>query len=193
MINDEYKCIFIAIPRTATRTVRETFKLKNEWHCQTSEYSDSEFDNFFKFSFARNPWDRLVSVFFHQHGHTVDRDFNQYKNNVTFLDFVKNLTFDESLPRRIFDEQKQCIVPQFMLFSQLYWLNGKVDFIGKFENLQEDFNTICDKIGIPRQKLPHEHKTEHKHYTEYYDEEIKQIVAEKYTTDIEYFGYKFGE
>ena len=50
------------------------------------------------------------------------------------------------------------------------------DFIGRFENLNEDFAEVCRRTRLPEIKLESHNTTKHKHYTEYYTEETKQIV-----------------
>ena len=85
------------------------------------------------------------------------------------------------------DESEEHIRSQHKFFPK------NIDFIGRFESVYSDFNFICEKLAISL-KLPHQNKTWNKsNYTEYYNDETRQIVAEKYAKDIEYFGYKFGE
>ena len=144
-------------------------------HTSCNELTEKHYDDYFKFAFVRNPWDRVVSWF--GFGKKVHRDDLNIKNE-TFDNFILNKSKSH---RWGGDNQHQ------------HNFTNCCDFIGRFENLQEDFNTICGKIGIPQQKLPHQNKSKHKYYTEYYDEKTKQIVAEVFAKDIEHFGYKFGE
>jgi len=78
-------------------------------------------------------------------------------------------------------------------FPFLIDLNGqiKINFLGRFENLHEDFTKICEKIGFERTRLKKIGASRHSHYSEYYDEETEHIVAEQVKKDIELFGYKF--
>ena len=151
---------------------------------------DEYLDNYFKFCFVRNPWDLMVSSYNwwirDPKGQPRKRKIQNIIMQMSFGDFIKSEYSNQV------NEVKHLGMGQHYSFTDDDG-NILVDFIGRFENLQEDFNIVCDKIGIPRQQLPHANKTKHKHYTEYYDEETKQIVAEKYAKDIEYFNYKFGE
>ena len=210
MISHKHKCIFIHIPRCGG-TSMEVSMVGDNWfiidpttkHLIAStakKVYEPYWDDYFKFSFVRNPWDRMVSMtkfssFFGVH----------IKNgNIDISDYLKNFPQIEIDPRS--KSQGETFNPiKNSVFLNI--LDLELDFVGRFETLQQDFDIVCDKIGIPQQQLPHvlsreDHsdnrspqssKTDHKHYTEYYDDETREIVAEKYARDIEYFGYKFGE
>jgi hypothetical protein len=146
-------------------------------HTSCSEFQNNypEFNDYFKFAFVRNPWDRVVSWYnFSMKIKNLDKD-----RNITGKDFLSFILEFQNIWGN--EQQNQ------------YNFTECCDFIGRFENLQDDFDTICDKIGIPRQQLPHFNKTIHKHYTEYYDKRTKQIVANIFASDIERFDFKFGE
>ena len=198
MVSHKHKHIFVHIPKCGGSSLTGLLKdlnicvidhnIRNPHFKYLRDRVSQDRENYI-FTFTRNPWDRLVSSFFYlkQGGVNVkDKiDSNRYLSDYSsFEDMVVN--WNESL------------FNQLHFMEQYKWIhdgNGELmpDFIGKLENIQQDFDTVCDKIGIPQQKLPHKNKSKHKHYTEYYDEETKQLVAETYAKDIEYFGYKFGD
>lgn len=149
-----------------------------------------EFNNYFKWAFARNPWDRLVSIW----------SMNKQSKHFTcafplhipdFPDFIKSLDDLDWMPKK--NTYRQSNKKYFnYTFGNISDFTSGSDFVGKFENLQNDFDFICESIGVPKQTLSWTNKTSHKHYTEYYNDETRKIVAQKYAKDIESFGYKFG-
>ena len=147
-------------------------------------------EKYFSFTFVRNPWSRVVSDYSNLR---VICEYKTLLTDTTIKDYLLCVNGYQEINHL---NNRTGRGDHFRSqFEYIHDGTGKVmiDFIGRFENFQQDFNTVCDKIGIPQQPLPHRNKSKHKHYTEYYDDETRQLVAEKYSKDIEYFGYKFGE
>jgi len=226
MISDKFNCIFVHIPKTAGQSIENFFLSLHglSWeeraplllrynldpeqgpqalaHLTAMEYvefnhiSSETFNKYFKFAFVRNPWDRLVSEY----------NYRNYNKKYTFKEFVNSGFPDKDN----FSDAYRHIIPQYDL---LYSLNGEllVDFVGKFEDLQNDFNIVCLKLGISTSLLPHinsfnkernlknrlrsflfKTKKIKKHYTEYYDDELKNKVGKIYSKDISAFNYTFS-
>ena len=72
------------------------------------------------------------------------------------------------------------------------WFGKGVNFIGRYENLEEDFLKVQWEIGIREPiELPHYNPGDHRPYQEYYDDKTRGMVAEMYKEDIERYEYTF--
>lgn len=192
MICRKEKYIFIHIPKTAGSSIEKALVtpdcelLSNQRekglvlnHLTINEaiknnfISLEELKSFFVFAFVRNPWDRIVSDIFY----------------LNFLPEFKHKTFPEKV--RIYcemDNYGNHIVPQVDFFKD-YW--QYVDFIGKFENLQQDFDHICTILKKSQINLLHNNKTRHPPYFKLLTPELIDLIRIKYQQDILKFNYKY--
>ena len=179
--------IFIHIPKTAGSSIRSSLKdlpLKPrnagiDRHFKAlairSRVDLELFNSSFKFAFVRNPWDRQVSLYHY----ILKTSIHPTHEKTKLLGCFKTFVFSRAKLR----------------FSQYSWISDKegnllVDFVGRFENLEADFQTLCTKIGIST-KLEHVNATDHLHYQHYYDDETRDLTARMHSEDIERFGYTF--
>ena len=190
MINHEHKVIFVHIPKTGGTSIEYalTGRASGHDHKTISDFESAYpklFKQYLKFAAVRNPWDRLVSGFFYYKSGGNQSKYDKHlatKHGHSFQSFVKQI---DSYGNRHF------------LKTQYSYINtdGKnmMDYILRFETLNEDFKKLAIHLNMQQTTLGIFRQSEHKHYTEYYDDETRDIVADKYAQDIDFFGYKFGE
>lgn len=192
MICHDLKCIFIHINRNGGKSIENaiwniTPKIGSSEHTTISQYEQRLdkiiFDNYFKFTFCRNPWDRTVSLY-----HYYKQSMNYYKNKQYIPDEVIR-TF-ENFIEFLNTRNGKIIAP-----SQLSWIkdlngNPRIDFVGRLEDYENDWSKVCSKLDIIKE-LPHLNKSDHKYYKTYYDKKLTKMVEKIYKEDIDFFKYDF--
>ena len=230
MISHHHKCLFIHIPKNAGQSIEMMFinLLGLTWstraplllttnsnpnlgpprlaHLTATDYakykyiSEEQFENYFKFAFVRNPWDRAVSFY----------KYMGKGSGKNFKDFIC-----EDFLSVIWKQKYWFVRPQ----HEFIYENGEklVDYVGRFENLKDDCKTAFDKMGLPFDDIPHvnssknrkpskkrlvklaaskllgkrdAHET-HDHYTDYFDDTTIEIIQNLYEKDLEIFNYQY--
>lgn len=147
-------------------------------------YGEDVLERYFTFCFVRNPWERLVSHYcYHREGRGSARARSTiaFCRRHGFREFVL-----ESTNRDVWQE------PQL---DGITLEDGRVavDFAGRFERLQDDFEFVCRRLGIARPRLLPRNRSHHPDYTTFYDPVTRERVARLHARDIEAFGYRFGD
>lgn len=193
---DEHKCIFIHIPKCAgisvsrglfgglagTHNSIKTFQLV---------YSKEELEQYFKFTFVRNPWDRLHSAYeFLRRGGLTHEDKQWAEGNLSRFTSFGQFVREWVTPTNV--NSWQHFKPQHRFITDPAG-NMPLDYIGYFENIRADFENIANILGIDT-KLPHHNSgfgNSHDAYPSHYDAETREIVANVYKRDIDLLGYDF--
>jgi len=157
-----------------TRTIRDAWRGRKFFNHMTAAQARNRlpretWEGYFKFCFERNPWDKMVSLFhWENRGKDVPRTFQQ---------FIDEGQLRSDLP--------------------VYTLGGEmaVDFVGRYESLQDDLNQVATKLGIkadltlPRAKG--EHRKDPRPYRDVYNDTQRARIASEFAKEIALFDYEF--
>jgi hypothetical protein len=165
----------VKVRKNLLASIERHGSIDDAWTYLRLKKDKSSMDKCLKFCFVRNPFARAVS--YHRHAirkHDCQRDFNKWLLN----DFPRlaSKTYSPLATRVYLDRYGEV----------------GVDYIGRFENLQADYDEACDRIGIPGFKLPHINKGHHlSNYRGQYSQESRDFIEVFFRDELEMFNYAF--
>ncbi|MDJ0733585.1 MAG: sulfotransferase family protein [Nostocaceae cyanobacterium] len=208
----EYQSIYFSIPKVASsswhRICATLLNIDTDSHNQDKRVKNLpsidrkeivNYNNYFKFSFVRNPWDRLVSCYLNKIKTDTSINPPGFNNGIEqgfikFGVFQAGMSFEQFV-RAVFkipDREADAHFRSQYTFITDESLKNLVDFIGKLENADNDFFYILNKLGRTDIQIPHFKKSlGRKHYTDYYTPELITLVSKRYSEDIKRFGYHY--
>ncbi len=135
------------------------------------------FDRYYKFTIERNPWDRQVSLYTHR----------QWKRGKGPENFARDMASP------LYKATEYCRLDNWGIYA----IGGRVavDRVIRYEHLETDLAAISADLGLPRLVLPRlrAYRPDRPHYSTYYDDRARELVARWYAREIAAFGYRFEE
>jgi len=205
IISFQHKFVFAAVPKTGTHAVRQALRAHlgpedieqvglfvqkrfpipelaaiQHGHISLQQLRPhlpaDQYESFFKFAFVRNPFDRFVS----------------------YCSFMTRFRGEFlASPQRVMTHFLQNPPRQHVLFWPQHGFitdaDGKLltDYVGRVEGMQQSYDEIAQRIGIPSVELEKVNTSTRENYRNYYTPPLVDGVARLYARDLELFGYEF--
>lgn len=192
--HDAKQAIFIHVPKVAGTSISLAIFGQETGHfsARMYKYTDpTRFQSYFKFGFVRDPADRFSSAYSYLKGGGSNPTDNYFAK--TYIDKHKDMaSFLELLlkEKRQFGFSKVLnwghFLPQFEFLCDHNEI--QVDYVGKFETLQSDFETISQRVSGEQKSLPHLNASQTHRHDQIGDDE-RQLIWQIYQEDYELFGY----
>jgi len=188
---DERKIILIEVPKVASSSLAAAlYDGKRHGHLPLKYYeplSSKPLSTYLKIAFVRNPCGRTLSAYnFLKQGGAGKRDqkWTELMNTFDSFDHFVSSWLNEVniykqihfVPQRCFLEDKQGVVD--------------IDYIGRYESLQEDFNELKERLEL-QIELPKIKAGSSVDYKSFYTQEARDKIGYLYKQDIDEFNYEF--
>jgi len=150
----------------------------NDW---LENITDSEIENdYYKFTFVRNPFERLVSAW-----RAFDK--NTGKVNSNFESFIR----DRGVGHLLYENSEFTNDHWFPQSNYAEYSVGSpfVDYVGKFESLEKDWKKLSNEIEVNGTLTKKRYSITD--YKSFYTKELVKVVSDIYKRDLELFDYGF--